>query len=252
MACYRDSRPGESSSTSYWSSRASPEFFRTDRPFVELDDRGLEVDTAMVPSWGHIYQGGSLQGLMQLIDCPGEQVLYVGDHIYGDIVSSKLESTWRTALIVRELEEEITKRHQIADQILRDRELKQRLSDLGTEMDHLRDLIVLYQHRLEQNPGNSDDAYEGLRSRYEDVIAEHRQVLREQAHWADQTARQFNPYWGSFFKQGTSKTRFSGQLETYSCLYTSRVSNFAYYGSNHYFRVTRDPMMHEIVGRHLP
>jgi len=229
-----------------------PDFFRTDKPFVELDSTGSPITSTAKPEWGRIYQEGSLQGLMRLIGEPGEKVLYVGDHIYGDIVSSKLESTWRTALIVRELEAEITKRSQIADQIQRDRKLKQQLSDLGYEMDHLRDLLLLHQHRLEQKQQSTDEAYEVLRARYEGVIVEHRQVLREQAHWADHTARQFNPYWGSFFKQGNSKTRFSGQLETYSCLYTSRVSNFAYYGSNHYFRVTRDPMMHELNGRNLP
>jgi 5'-nucleotidase len=229
-----------------------PEFFRSETAFIELDTDGTEIGACAEPSWGRIYGHGSLQGLMKLINAPGEQVLYVGDHIYGDIVSSKLESTWRTALIVSELEEEITRRRQLADEIQRDRDLKQRLSDLGHEMDHLRDLMMLNQHRHEQRPDAENQGYAPLRERYETVIAEHREVLRDQAHSADHTARQFNPYWGSFFKQGTSKTRFASQLETYACLYTSRVSNFAFYGSNHYFRVTRDPMMHEILGQHLP
>ena len=229
-----------------------PDFFRSDSPFVELDAAGTEIAPCPQPSWGRIYRGGSLQGLMQQIGGLGEQVLYVGDHIYGDIVSSKLESTWRTALIVRELEEEIGQRRLLADEIQRDRDLKQRLSDLGHEMDHLRDLMVLYQHDLAQDPSADRTSYDALRTRYEGIISQHRQVLREQARWSEHTAHQFNPYWGSFFKQGTSKTRFSSQLETYSCLYTSRVSNFAYYGSNHYFRVTRDPMMHEIGVRQVP
>ena len=224
-----------------------PDFFRTDSPFVELDGAGAQLEATQIPEWGRLYQDGSLQGLMKLIREPGESVLYVGDHIYADIVSSKLETTWRTALIVRELEEEIFRRRDIADQIQHGRDLKQQLTDLGHEMDHFRDVLMLQQHLLEQGVLADRESYDSLRSRFEAVAVEHRRVLREQAHWVDRTDRHFNPYWGSFFKQGSSKTRFSGQLETYACLYTSRVSNFAYYGTHRYFRVTRDPMMHELA-----
>lgn len=224
-----------------------PEFFKNRRPFVEVSTDGSEVGTTQVPAWGRVYQHGSLEGLMQLIGEPGERVLYVGDHIYGDIVSSKLESTWRTALIVRELEQEIGRRKDLSDQIRQGMELKHRLTDLGHDMDHLRDVLLLNRHLLEQGDGSRRQTGETIRTALETIAAQHRQVLGEQAQWADRLERQFNPYWGSFFKQGVSKTRFSGQLETYACLYTSRVSNFAYYGTNRYFRVTRDPMMHEWV-----
>lgn len=224
-----------------------PEFFRTRRPYMELEEDGSPAGPVQVPAWGGVYQHGSLAGLMQLIGEPGERVLYVGDHIYGDIVSSKLESTWRTALIVRELEEEILRRRAVADQIEHGNELKTRLTDLGHDMDHLRDVLLLHQQLLEQGQASKHEASEAVRARLDKIAAQHRQVLGEQAQWADQIERQFNPYWGSFFKQGVSKTRFSGQLETYACLYTSRVSNFTFYGTNRYFRVTSDPMMHEWI-----
>jgi hypothetical protein len=37
----------------------------------------------------------------------GPQVLYVGDHIYGDILRSKKTLGWRTMLVVPELEAEL-------------------------------------------------------------------------------------------------------------------------------------------------
>lgn len=37
----------------------------------------------------------------------GDEILYVGDHIYTDVSQSKVHQRWRTALIVRELEEEV-------------------------------------------------------------------------------------------------------------------------------------------------
>lgn len=37
----------------------------------------------------------------------GDEILYVGDHIYTDVSQSKVHLRWRTALICRELEEEV-------------------------------------------------------------------------------------------------------------------------------------------------
>lgn len=36
----------------------------------------------------------------------GDEILYVGDHIYTDVSQSKVHLRWRTALICRELEDE--------------------------------------------------------------------------------------------------------------------------------------------------
>jgi len=38
----------------------------------------------------------------------GDEILYVGDHIYTDVSQSKVHLRWRTALICRELEEEVS------------------------------------------------------------------------------------------------------------------------------------------------
>lgn len=42
------------------------------------------------------------------LDIHGDEILYVGDHIYTDVSQSKLHLRWRTALICRELEEEVS------------------------------------------------------------------------------------------------------------------------------------------------
>ena len=80
-------------------------------------------------------------------------------------------------------------------------------------------------------------------------VLPHRQEadgLERLAESSERLDSAFHPFWGSLFKQGTSKTRFAGQLDSYACLYTARARNFAFYGSQHYYRVARDPMMHEL------
>lgn len=38
----------------------------------------------------------------------GDEILYIGDHIFTDVSQSKVHLRWRTALICRELEDEVS------------------------------------------------------------------------------------------------------------------------------------------------
>lgn len=54
---------------------------------------------------------------MLMMSSAGDEVLYVGDHIYGDIVKSKKDIGWRTMLVVPELalELELAGKTQVRD-----------------------------------------------------------------------------------------------------------------------------------------
>ncbi|VDO04599.1 unnamed protein product [Rodentolepis nana] len=56
---------------------------------------------------GKIYSGGSCEVFTKLIGARGKDVLYTGDHIFGDILRSKKKVGWRTFLVVPELTNEI-------------------------------------------------------------------------------------------------------------------------------------------------
>ena len=72
-------------------------------------------------------------------------------------------------------------------------------------------------------------------------------ILRGRAReLRDQIAERYNPTWGSVFQEGGSQSLYGSQVRTYSCVYTSRVSNFVAYGTQHYFRVLEDPMAHDL------
>jgi hypothetical protein len=58
-------------------------------------------------STGGLYSGGSAQMVENSLDIHGDEILYVGDHIYTDVSQSKVHQLWRTALICQELEEEV-------------------------------------------------------------------------------------------------------------------------------------------------
>lgn len=57
---------------------------------------------------GHVYAGGSCEGFRRLMKVRGKEVLYVGDHIFGDVLRCKKSRGWRTFLVVPELNHELT------------------------------------------------------------------------------------------------------------------------------------------------
>jgi hypothetical protein len=59
-------------------------------------------------SAGGLYSGGSAQMVENSLGIHGDEILYVGDHIYTDVSQSKVHLRWRTALICRELEDEVS------------------------------------------------------------------------------------------------------------------------------------------------
>lgn len=50
---------------------------------------------------------GSVDVFSEMMGTYGKEVLYVGDHIFGDILKSKKVRGWRTFLIVPELAQEL-------------------------------------------------------------------------------------------------------------------------------------------------
>lgn len=225
-------------------SAQKPLFFRKAIPFLSIDNDKAD---SKIPEWNGIYRAGSRDGLMSLLGTLGESVLYIGDHIYGDIRWSRVSSAWRTALITSELEQELSIRTSIFPDILQLRELRKQIYTFGHQLDQLRDFLAL-PRELTDIEGEMLFPYviEGARQQLEEVSNQHKRLRQRAANLQAKVEGSFNPTWGSVFKQGGSKSLFGGQVDDFACLYTSRVSNFNLYGSTHYFRVLNDPMPHEL------
>ncbi|XP_075063384.1 5'-nucleotidase domain-containing protein 4-like isoform X2 [Mixophyes fleayi] len=54
-----------------------------------------------------VYSGGSSDIVCDLLGVKGKDILYVGDHIFGDILKCKKRQGWRTFLVVPELAKEL-------------------------------------------------------------------------------------------------------------------------------------------------
>ncbi len=234
---------------------AKPAFFTEKRPFVELDQkgepRGAPFGATGALLRGHVYQGGNVVDFDHLLGGGGDRVLYIGDHIYGDMLRAKKSSVWRTAMVVQELEHELEVGTQMKQELRRIEELERRRVRLDSELS-FRQQVLRSLARLEPNqaPGLDGDALEAARAearrQLDGLRASLRAVEEEVAALDQEVDRGFNPWWGALFKVGVENSRFGEQVEDYACVYTSRVSNFLAYSPLRYFRSPRDYMPHEL------
>uniref|UniRef100_A0A8C5CZ49 Cytosolic purine 5'-nucleotidase n=1 Tax=Gadus morhua TaxID=8049 RepID=A0A8C5CZ49_GADMO len=56
---------------------------------------------------GIVYSGGSSDIVCDLLGAKGKDIVYIGDHIFGDILKSKKRQGWRTFLVIPELAQEL-------------------------------------------------------------------------------------------------------------------------------------------------
>ncbi len=235
-----------------------PAFFSSGTHFTELDATGAPVPgEAQALERGHSYSGGSRADLERLLGAGGDRVLYVGDHIYADILRSKKSSQWRTCLVIEELEREIDwlEGHRSAlEEVAGHEELRLRLEDEAAA--HRAALNVL-ERRIDRLPEGdpTERTLEEDRKRMKRELESLRGALRNaNARIAElQTAVEngYNRYWGLTFKEGSENSRISEQIEDYACVYTSRASNFVYCSPMQYFRVLRQAMPHELSALRL-
>ncbi|MCA9298658.1 MAG: HAD-IG family 5'-nucleotidase, partial [Phycisphaerales bacterium] len=89
-----------------------PGFFRGHTPFYRLSAKGEIVDEEFRNfERGVVYQNGNLRDFERIIGLGADEILYIGDHIYGDILRSKRDSAWRTAMVIPEMEAELETVH---------------------------------------------------------------------------------------------------------------------------------------------
>lgn len=223
-----------------------PAFFTDRQPFHVVGPGGrIREKPVEQLERGTVYQGGNLPGLEASLGAFGEEILYVGDHIYGDILRSKKASLWRAALIVEELEDEIVQLDRAQRDVTRLEELEVRRRDLDERANLQRQYLSVLDQSLGGEGGRSSPLFDCVRLERDATKRELKEVLSEMEDHETMLESAANPHWGSVFKETGENSRFGEQVTDYACVYTSRVSNFLGYSSHQYFRSPRDLMPHE-------
>jgi HAD superfamily 5'-nucleotidase-like hydrolase len=234
---------------------SKPAFFTDRNAFVEIDPAtGAKIGEVKKGGLlrGHVYQAGNLADFEAMSGFTGDRVLYIGDHIYGDILRAKKSSVWRTAMIVQELEQEIALMTDLGHEIRQLDEMDRKRRNLEAEVDY-QQLLLRSLQRMEEtgqvnehNAAAIDKAKKQAKRTLDDLRGAARAVGEEYDRLEDAVDAKHNRWWGPMFKEGNENSRFGEQVEDYACLYTGRVSNFLGYSPLRYFRAPRDKMPHEL------
>jgi HAD superfamily 5'-nucleotidase-like hydrolase len=220
-----------------------PEFFAGRSPVFEIvSDEGL-LRPALGLTAGGAYVGGNAALVEHHLGVGGDQILYVGDHLYADVHVSKNVLRWRTALVLREIEEDLAAEDAFEPE-------RQRLQGLMTEKETLEFAVCrlrLEQQRIREGygprAGRSAEAAErelaDIRTRlaaFDDLIAP----------LAAQSTELSSPRWGPLMRAGNDKSYLARQVERYADIYLSRVSNFLAHTPFIYLRAPRGSLPHDV------
>ncbi|CAN7990131.1 unnamed protein product [Ixodes hexagonus] len=182
------------------------------RLLLAIDNKWLKV--------GWLLRAGSCDVFTEFVGAKGKDVLYIGDHIYGDILKSKKTRGWRTFLMIPELA----------------RELHVSISQ-WTLFEKLQELDICL-----------GDIYKHLDSSSTDVpdISKLRQSIRESSHELDMCYGIL----GSMFRSGSRQTFFANQICRYADIYGYTFVNLMYYPFSYMFRAPPMLMPHESTVDH--
>ncbi|CAD6239133.1 unnamed protein product [Miscanthus lutarioriparius] len=219
-------------------SARKPEFFQLSHPLYEVvTDDGLMRPCFKVKSGG-LYSGGSAQMVEKSLDIHGDEILYVGDHIYTDVSQSKVHLRWRTALICRELEDEF-------DALVKSHDQKEKLVTLIQQKESVGDLFnqlrLALQRRSNSRPAQTlaatcmDD--QELTESMQKLLIVMQRLDEKIGPMLEADGELFNKRWGWLSRAGLwDKSHLTRQIEKYADIYTSRVSNFLHYTPFMYFQ----------------
>lgn len=228
-----------------------PSFFSARKPFVRVDpDTGAALSDAVTQlSRDRVYQGGNIVDFENMTGVRGDRVLYVGDHIYGDILKLRKTHLWRTAMVLQELdmENQTSERllHQINDLDLLDRRRRNLESEIDYQVLMLKQLQRILGGAEDALKPQLDEARQQAKTTLDSLRSRHRMIEEEVKALEATIDRAYNPHWGAIFREGNENSRFGEQVSDYADLYTSRASNFLSYSPLRYFRAPRVRMPHE-------
>lgn len=231
-----------------------PAFFKEANPFKVVDEVSGEEHLMTADHFDRqlIYSEGNYLQFEKLIQAKGNEILYVGDHIFGDVMRSDKDSNWRTVLVVEELEAELRKTGELNEKHLRLRRLTNKLDKLHYELhmysSQLNTLNQLTAKPVTFNENESRvlnqtvaDLEANLALSQKDIVRTEQKIQRLRAEMSEY----YHPLWGPLFHDSDEMSRFADQVRDYASLYTSRVSNFFFYPTDRYYKSLRDIMPHD-------
>lgn len=210
-----------------------PRFFFDDLKFLKINPLDGTMTNIHGPIMPGIYQGGCAKKFTEDLVLRGDEILYIGDHIYGDIVRLKKHCNWRTALVVEELGDEIAAQlkalpteRQIAATMLIKKELEHRYFELTAL-------------KIDEQTKKYDDEVTKLQQEIAAIDFEISHLLQQQHQF-------YNPRWDRVFRAGAEESYFAYQVDRFACIYMEKLVDLLQCSPLNYFRANRRVLAHDV------
>ncbi|MDW8189880.1 MAG: HAD-IG family 5'-nucleotidase [Pseudobdellovibrionaceae bacterium] len=210
-----------------------PRFFYDQLPLLRVDPKTGLMSNYDEPLKPGIYQGGCAHIITRDLNLHPDEILYIGDHIYGDILRLKKDCAWRTAMVIEELSHEIETNRKVKPITCEIEQLMQQKEPLENE------LTELLTRKYEEDSAVDDEKIERIQRQIGDIDSNIAQLIKNQ-----QAA--YNPQWGQLMRAGNEESYFAYQVERYACIYMAKLSDLFSLSPRTYFRAPRRPHAHEI------
>lgn len=212
---------------------SKPKFFYDDPKYLRVnpvDGTMSNVEGKLTPG---IYQGGGAKKFTKDLDLQGDDILYIGDHIYGDILRLKKDCNWRTAMVIEELDEEIENNKKAEP-------YNQEIESLMRKKEPFEDeLTELMTKKIEKRGDVSESQIETLQKTISEIDGQISQLIKKQQAL-------YNANWGQLMRAGNEESYFAYQLDRYACVYMKKLLDLLDLSPRTYFRAPRRPLSHEI------
>lgn len=211
-----------------------PRFFYDNLHFLKVNPADGSMTNFDAKLAHGVYQGGGADKFTTDLGVEGDDILYIGDHIYGDILRLKKDCNWRTALVVEELGQEIeaykkAQPYSAEIRLLMDRKepLERTLVDsISSKIESGREVDENRNQEIQSQITELDRTISGL-------------IKKQQA--------MFNPHWGEIMRAGNEESYFANQVDRFACIYMAKLGDLLEMSPRTYYRANRRPLAHELA-----
>ncbi len=210
-----------------------PRFFYDNLRFLSVnpeDGSMSNLEGSILPG---IYQGGNAKQFTENLSIEGYEILYIGDHIYGDILRLKKDCNWRTALVVEELGKEIRAQEKAMPVS------KKIVDTMGIKMELEQRYVELCTLCIDENSKKYDEEIRKLQTEIADLDLQISKLLQKQEAY-------YNPKWERVFRAGAEESYFAYQVDRFACIYMEKLSDLLAYSPITYFRANRRLLPHDL------
>lgn len=210
-----------------------PRFFYDNLRFLAVDQQTGTLSNTYGKIVPGIYQGGNARKFTEDLGINGDEILYLGDHIYGDILRLKKDCNWRTALVVEELGEEIEAQRKAIP-------IEQKIVSAMNQKKLLeQEYIELYTRGIEEETNQYNDELSEFQKQITSLDLEITKLLQAEQIF-------YNQFWGRVFRAGAEESYFAYQVDRYACIYMEKFSDLLQHSPMTYFRANRRSLAHDV------